>query len=370
MKKKTIKIAFKHTWWHFNPKDNLLINLLKKDYNVVLDKENPDYVFYSVFAKNRPIHSKTFGGIGKKIDDNFPRFYKLLREMYYFKRERWKMPTIEGDFVKIFFTVENARPDMRKCDWAFTHCYDEEIKNPRHIRIPGYAFNSVNDPKELIKEKLNFERIKQEKKKFCVFICSNDVSFRNKFFKKLCKYKKVESWGKVLNNMGRGIPKAVEVDRDIKSKKATKEYVQRDLLNQYKFIIAFENASQIGYTSERKVEAMRVNTIPIYWGNPLVHRDFNTKSFINYHDFEREIKRKIPKMFFEIPIIEWFAKKYLEKDTFKKMIQRIIQIDNNDKLWKEYLKQPWYNDNKPSIYVDQERVRKQLKQIIESPKQI
>jgi len=280
------------------------------------------------------------------------------------------MPTIKGDFVKIFFTVENALPKMDKCDWAFTNEYDEELKNPRHMRISNYTFYSIKDSKDLIKSKQNLKKIMKEKKKFCVFISSNDVGFRNNFFKELCKYKKVESWGKVLNNMGRGIPKTVEVDKNIKSKTETKELVPRDFLKQYKFTIAFENASHVGYTSDRKIEPMMANSIPIYWGNPLIHREFNTKSFVNYHDFEKEIKKKIPKIFFELPFIDWLTKRYIEKETFKKVIKRIIKIDHDNKLYEEILKQPWYNDNKPSKYLDKELIRKRLRKIIESTRQI
>jgi len=369
--KKTIRIDFRYIWWHFNPENNILTNLLKKDYNVIIDKENPDYVFFSVFDGKRPIQSKTFGGIGRRIEKYFPGIYRRLREIYYFERERWKMPIIKGDFIKIFFTVENALPKMDKCDWAFTNEYDEELKHPRHMRISNYTFYAIKDPKELVKgEDYDPKKIMKEKKKFCVFICSNDVNFRNKFFKKLCKYKKVESWGNVLNNMGKGIPKLVEINRDVKSKTETKGLVPVDFLKQYKFTIAFENASHAGYTSDRKIEPMLANSIPIYWGNPLIHREFNTKSFVNYHDFERRVTKNIPKILFEIPFIDWLTKRYIERETFKRIIKKIIKIDNDNDLYEEYLKQPWYNDNKPSKYLDKELIRKRLRKIIESPRQI
>lgn len=370
MKKKTIRIDFRHYWWNFNPEDNIFTNLLKKDYNVVLDKENPDYVFFSVYDGKRPVNSRTFGGTLRKMEKCFPSLYRILRDIYYFKKERWKMPILDGNFIKIFFTVENALPKMDKCDWAFTNEFDEEMNHPRHMRISNYTFYSVNNPGELIKgENYNPQEIMKKKKKFCVFICSNDVSFRNRFFKKLCMYKKVESWGRVLNNMGQGLPKVYE-NESKKSKKETRGYIPLEFLEQYKFTIAFENASHVGYTSDRKIEPMKANSIPIYWGNPLIEREFNTKSFINYHDFEREVRKNVPEIFFRIPFINWLAKKYVEETTFKKMIKRIIEIDSNDELWEEVLKQPWYNENKPSIYLDKEIIRKRLRQIIGSPKQM
>ena len=62
------------------------------------------------------------------------------------------------------------------------------------------------------------------------------------------------------------------------------------------------------------------------------------------------------------------SEKYVEEMTFRKMIKRIIELDNNDELYMEMLKQPWYNDNEPPIYLDRERIRKRLREIIESGK--
>ena len=42
--------------------------------------------------------------------------------------------------------------------------------------------------------------------------------------------------------------KSQEKQKNIKSKTETKELVPRDFLKQYKFTIAFENASHVGYT--------------------------------------------------------------------------------------------------------------------------
>jgi len=52
-------------------------------------------------------------------------------------------------------------------------------------------------------------------------------------------------------------------------------------LRDYKFSISIENRIAVGYTSEKMYNAMQADCIPIYYGNPSVHRDFNTKSFIN-----------------------------------------------------------------------------------------
>ena len=357
-KKKTIKINFRHFWGFFDPYDNFFTNMLKKDYNVIIS-DNPDYVFYCVFDGKKPGQSKYFAPIGKFIKSKSPSLHRLLKKIYFYKRDEWKMPVLKGNFVKIFYSSENCRPNMNKCDWAFTYNYDEELKNPRHLRLPGYKVDYSPLYEELKNKKINMKQIKKEKTKFCDFVYSNHVPFRNKFFKKLNKYKKVESWGTCYNNMGQRLPglRWIEgIDKPVLNK-------PRDFLKKFKFTIAFENGEYPGYTTEKIIEPMCVNSIPIFWGNPLIHRDFNRKSFLNYYDFERDVKKIVPKIFFEIPLIDMLAKKYVQKITFKKLIKRIIEIDNNDRLYEEYLRQSWYYNNKPPKYGDDKVIRKRLREI-------
>lgn len=225
--------------------------------------------------------------------------------------------------VRIFYTGENIRPDMNRYDWAFSFDYDESIKHPRHMRLPFYVFEALDKKKHLIKKNLSFNNIEKEKTRFCNFIYSNNIPFRNEFFKKLNSYKKVDSFGKCCNNMG---PLPIKTEETFKPLK---------LLKKYKFTIAFENSTYPGYTTEKITEPMLANSIPIYWGNPKVGEEFNTKSFLNYHDFKNE----------------------------DELIKKIIEIDNNDKLYEEYLKQPWFKDNKPNKYFDEERLMKRFEEI-------
>ena len=109
---------------------------------------------------------------------------------------------------------------------------------------------------------------------------------------------------------------------------------------------------------------MLASSIPIYWGNNLVHRDFNTKSFLNYYDFEKIEKEKIKPIFLKLPVLRWFVKKLiLEPRIIKSLIKRIIEIDQNDSLYEQYLKEPWYNDNKISKYVDDKIIENKFKEI-------
>ena len=80
------------------------------------------------------------------------------------------------------------------------------------------------------------------------------------FFDKLSTYKQVSSGGRFRNNIGGAV--------------ADKKAFQAD----HKFAIAFENTSYDGYCTEKLMEAFAAGTIPIYWGDPNVAKDFNPES--------------------------------------------------------------------------------------------
>jgi len=333
--KKIIKIGFRNFWSGFNPKDNMFTNMLKKYYRVVLS-DDPDYVFYSVYSEDYYTHAKSSNFLRKllpKVHELIKKsylWYKIKNSSFWFKDHGRAMPSIEGNFVKIFFTPENCIPDMNKCDWAFSFCYDEEFKHPKHMRLPYYFFSGYG--KNLIKRNINFNKIKKEKTKFCNFVYANDSWIRNRFFNKLSKYKRVDAPGKCMNNL----PPIGKYKNAASSRQANNWIEQKQkFLNGYKFTIAFENAEYPGYTTEKITQAMLANSIPLYFGNPLVSRDFNKKSFLNLSDFK----------------------------NMGKMIKRIKEIDSNDKLYASILNEPWFNNNKPSVYVDERRLAERLKQI-------
>ena len=62
---------------------------------------------------------------------------------------------------------------------------------------------------------------------------------------------------------------------------------------------------------------MLANSIPIYWGNPMVDKDFNTGSFIN------------------IPNVK----------SFEAAIEKIIELDKNEKKYLAMAAQPWFVNN-------------------------
>lgn len=284
MEKKTIKVNFCGFGDYFNIKDNFLINVLKQKYNIEFSEE-PDFLFYSIFGCD-------FKGY--------------------------------NNCVKIFYTEENISPVFNDCDYAIAHDYINF--EDRYLRLPL-------ESQYLKPEIQNRENLSPElaKRKFCNFIYSNPDSgegalLRKDFCELLAKYKHIDCPGKILNNMKGDLIKRYDGDWQ----KGKIEFISN-----YKFTFAFENSSSIGYTTEKLVHPFMANSIPIYWGNPEVTRDFNPKAFINCNDYK----------------------------NFDEVIEKIKELDNNDDLYMEMLKQP---PMQPDYKFDkQEQLEKFLFTIIE-----
>jgi hypothetical protein len=74
---------------------------------------------------------------------------------------------------------------------------------------------------------------------------------------------------------------------------------------------------------------MFVNSIPIYWGSPLINLDFNTKSFVNLHDFKSD----------------------------EEVICRIIELDQDKYKMVDLLNENWFTNNQLNQYCDRETLR-------------
>jgi len=253
--KKKIKIDFSDFWGGFDKTNNYFYNLLKDEFDVIIT-DNPDYLFFSVFG-NKHLNYKC---------------------------------------KKIFYTGENMAPPLHYCDYSFSFDY---LNDERNYRLPHYLL--YDGYYELQRPKIIDESL--AKRKFCNFVVSNNgCQERNNFYTELSKYKKVDSGGRFANNIGYAVGNKVNFQ------------------SEYKFSIAFENNAyrpqHPGYTTEKIMEPMTVNSVPIYWGNPEIGKEFNTKSFINVYDF----------------------------DHIDSVINYIEYLDNNDKKYLELLNQPWFDD--------------------------
>jgi hypothetical protein len=287
----TIKIAFSDFIFsansrdrlaEFNPESNFLTDLLRLQFKVeVVQQEEAEILFYSSFGNK---HRKFLG-------------------------------------KKIFYTSENVLPDFDECDYAITFCHLPD--EPRHLRLPQYI-HYIQKPSELIKgpDFIPTDILKQ-KNMFCSFVVYNPRGAeRNKFFKMLNRRKAIDSGGRHFNNLGKVVSDKLSFIKD------------------YKFTLAFENSSSSGYTTEKLIEPMLAKSLPIYWGNPEVARDFNPRSFINVSDFP----------------------------SFETAIDYILKVDSDDQLYLSYLKEPWFNDNQIPKWFTTEYTASALERFIDTPR--
>ena len=99
-------------------------------------------------------------------------------------------------------------------------------------------------------------------------------------------------------------------------------------LSDYRFSVAFENASTPGYTTEKLVEAFQAGTIPIYWGDPQVDLDFNPRAFLNADDF----------------------------GSYQELAEAVLTLDRDTARFRSMLAEPVYvNDQLPTC-ADNERI--------------
>ena len=220
---RSIKIKFVDEYIGFDIKNNIFLELLSKRYDVQFS-DDPDYLFYSLNG---------------------------------FKHLRYQVP-------RIFFTQENITPDFNICDYAFG--FDYLSFGDRYFRLPVYL---ISRRKELLALSSGQRLHGEGERLFCNFIVSNKTGApeREEMLYLLSKYKKVDSAGAYLNNVG---------------------YRPRDkarFQSRYKFSLAFENSSSPGYITEKIVDAAYAGTIPIYWGDPTATEVFDASSFVNCRDY-------------------------------------------------------------------------------------
>jgi len=279
-----MKVWFASFWGKFDVYDNVFTYALSQKYDVEVTPDNPDIV----------------------ISNHFVERYQNAK-MIYFSGEPFY--------------------DIGVNDYALTSFYIDE---PNYFRFPLYLLYAyeyykcgyTNSYDEILYKKYYIDRsILDDKSEFCSYVArgaGHPECRRTPFFEKLNEYKFVASMGDHFRNTEPIPGESGTIMGSIN---------KCEILKYFKFNMAFENSMEyngkIGYATEKIYEPMMALTIPIYWGNPEVHKDFNTKSFINWNDYGSD----------------------------EKVIERIIEIDNDDDLYMDYMKEN-YSANDELFKID------------------
>lgn len=276
---------------------------LKGDERIILLSVEDLYAKKELFSFIESLINKLFGkrkyAIMDRLDNVIPYLISKIK-LYYIFRE----------YLRFFEKIKSGKI---KNAYAIIQ---NDINNKNIFIMPYFIQEYYYQMKRFLNKKIPLKK-ELQKKKFCAFVVSSNSSReRVKFYKMLSKYKKVDSYGKVMNNMGNIIQK-----KNWKS--------NSDLFKEYKFVICFENSFSNEYITEKLPNVMLANSIPVYRGAPNVGEYFNTKSFINYENY----------------------------GSYEKMIEKIIELDKDDKKYLEFLKQPWFKENKiPDTIKNKEKV--------------
>ena len=292
--KPRIRIAFDYQWKGFSP--DIFYSyfpFLSLKYDLEISRK-PEVVFYATFSRYN--------------ESCWPDARRWLRVMPVFK---------PGKFVRVFMTGENVEPLMDECDFAIS--FSTIIDHPNHLFLPlwvydlrqwGFSAASLLKPADA-----DWERVASEKTKFCNFIYAHPVRFRDAVFTAVNKYRRVDAPGRCQNNMdGRlllpGFPGKIAFIRP------------------YKFTLAVENSIWPGYATEKLVQPMFCNSIPVYVGDPLARHSFDPDSYIDFTRFR----------------------------SLREMAEFVREVDNDKSLYLKMLAAPNFRDNQIPDYAREDRM--------------
>lgn len=169
---------------------------------------------------------------------------------------------------KVHVSGENRRPRYGAADFAIG--FDRRV-DERYLRYPVWAWD-LDTTALLIP---SAERHPDLPAEFCAFVAMNPANpVRNELFRALSEHRFVHAPGAVFHNTDGIGPRGDAHWRTTKI----------DYLSDFRFTLAAENGAHPGYTTEKIVDAFLAGSVPIYWGDPLVDRDFNPAAFVNFAD--------------------------------------------------------------------------------------
>ena len=263
---KTIKLDFVGFWKNFDKEHNHFSDILREKFEIEISNE-PDFVIVSPLGA--------------------PFEY------------------LSYNCVRILFTGEPLVPDFNVFDYAIGFDYlsfPDDKTAGRYYRYPLCLYDHSLLQKisgGLSREEA--EKALAAKKYFCNFLYGHRSAKgeRDAILSAVQKYKRVESAGSFMNNM----PDGTIVPYSEK---------KMEFLALCKFTIACESISYPGFVTEKLVNPLCYGSVPIYYGNPLVSKEFNPDAMIDLHGFP----------------------------SFEAGVEKVIEADQNDELYLRMLMAP------------------------------
>jgi hypothetical protein len=294
-----------------------ITNILEQKYEVIIDTENPDLVFWT------NIHFST-----DQID--------------FYTNKNARCHTSYPNAKKIYCSCEMTPSHLNIVEQDNNYAIGPEpLEHSKYLHLPIhnttaawglYSESKLFDkPYDWLTEQKDGEKILKDKKHFCGVVQNSTVPMRMELFEKLSNYKFVRASGGWITN----VPPEEQTIRHINDGESYKSKVT--FLSDCKFSMQIQSNVLRYLTVEKMIHAYAANTIPIYFGNDKVLEDgFNPKSFINCHDF----------------------------NTVDEIVDEIIKIDKDDELFKQMISEPIFIKNELPDYFNHEYVFTFLEKII------
>lgn len=293
--------------------------VLEDKYEVVIDSENPDIVFYSNvwFTTEQP--DLLTGKLARDQASYGPEVKRIF---------------VSGEQVVSHSGILNQGDN-------YFAIGPQPEEHPRYLRaqitnnvsVWGLYHESkfVDTPLDWLLRPRNGEEILASKKHFCGVVQSSVVPSRVEMFEKLSAYKFVRACGNWITNVPyEEIANRAGIDGDAYLTKV-------QFLQNCKFSMQMQSGNLAYYTQEKLLHGLVANTIPIFWGNDKVLEDgWNPEAFINSHDY----------------------------DSFDAVVERVKEIDQDDSLYKRIVSQPMFLDNKLPYYMEKEYIFEFLEKVI------
>jgi hypothetical protein len=282
--------------------------VLKDRYNVVIDADNPDLIFYSNLQSD-------IGGMDTFL--NKPQRSHIDYD------SSVKKVFCSGEMFESYLNVVNEGPEYYALGNSPLIEHEKYLRYPIHNTTAAWGLYSesllVDTPYDWLLKKRNGEEILNSKKHFCGVVQNSTVPYRVELFEKLSNYKFVRASGGWLIN----VPEEEMTIRHVNDGLSYRSKV--NFLSSCKFSIQVQSSNTSYFTHEKMIQAYAANNIPIFFGNDKILEDgFNPKSFINCHDF----------------------------NSIDDVVEYVKEIDKNDSLFKEMIEEPVFVDNKLPYYFE------------------
>ena len=288
---------------------------LRVGFTCMWDSFQPDYNMFTLMLSEA---GKGFGKdvVGVSID-SMPEGAEEVDILIFGPfGDRWQK--VSDKIPKIHYTGENSPPINRQdieLNLGFRHV---DMNNSSYLRLPLWMLeinwfradaNRIVNPKPLPIDRCCKADLDEARNKFCAFVVTNPrQQMRNSAFHWLCQYKRVDSAGRLFNNIGSEIFAGLGGGGG--------EIRKLEFLKNYKFCLTYENESAPGYTTEKWLHAKAAGCVPIYWGDPKFEREFDIGGCIDARDVV----------------------------TPQQLIELVSKVDNDDALYRNMRSKPALDD--------------------------